>query len=134
MKRIFRIALSALALIIAAACLFSCIPGVDSATPDGAQSEDDYVPDGSKPGDGVRMVASITEISDRITVEVLESPYTFGTHWVITAPSTEYYAKDGRLISRSDLKVGDKVEILYSGQVMMSLPPQIVAAKISVMD
>ena len=131
MKRIFRITLSILAILIAGACLFSCAAGTDngdgnSPTP-GNQNTD-------KPGDSVSMVARVTELGDRITVEVIESPYTSGVHWVITAPTTEYYAKDGTRISREDIKVGDKVEILYSGQVMMSLPPQIVAARISVVE
>lgn len=120
MKRILRIALSILAILIAGACLFSCTADADNG--------------GEKPGDRVKMVASVTELGEKITVEVIESEYTFGTHWVLTAPSTEYYAKDGTRISRTDIKVGDKVEILYSGQVMMSLPPQIVAARISVVE
>ena len=88
--------------------------------------------DETKPGSDFKMVAVITDLSDKIAVEVIESEYTSGLHWVNVANSTEFYAKDGTKISRSDLKVGDKVEILYSGQVMMSYPPQIVAARISV--
>ena len=88
--------------------------------------------DETKPGSDFKMVAVITDLSDKIAVEVIESEYTSGIHWVNVANSTEFYAKDGTKISRSDLKVGDKVEILYSGQVMMSYPPQIVAARISV--
>ncbi len=126
MKRIFRIALSILAILIAGACLFSCAGGSDNG--------DGNPPSGDKPGDSVSMVARVTELGEKITVEVVESPYTSGAHWVITAPATEYYAKDGARISRTDIKVGDKVEILYSGQVMMSLPPQIVAARISVVE
>ena len=88
--------------------------------------------DDSKPSGDVRMIARITEMGDKISVDVLESEYTSGIHWVITSSGTEFYDKNGATIARSDLKVGDKVEILYSGQVMMSYPPQIVAARISV--
>ncbi len=81
---------------------------------------------------GVKMIARITELGERLTVEVLESPYTSGIHWVITSTETTYTARDGKAIERKDLKVRDTVEILYNGQVMMSYPPQIVAVKITV--
>ena len=124
MKRILRVALSILAILIAGACLFSCV-GDPNNVEGNPPSED-------KPGDRVSMVARVTELGEQISVEVIESQYTSGVHWVITAPTTEYYAEDGSRISRDDIRVGDKVEIRYSGQVMMSLPPQIVAARISV--
>lgn len=82
--------------------------------------------------DSVKMLALVTEISERITVEVLESPYTSGIHWVITPSETVYTDKNGKEITREDIRIGDTVEILYNGQVMMSYPPQIVALKIAV--
>lgn len=82
-------------------------------------------------GDKVKMTAIIDNIGEHIEVTVLESEYTSGVHWVITAEQTQYLNSDGSRISRSELRVGDKVEILYSGQVMLSYPPQIVAAKIT---
>lgn len=94
-------------------------------------SGDDNV-DGTKPGSDFKMTAIITELGDKIAIDVIESEYTSGIHWVIIADATEFYAKDGSAITRSDLKVGDTVEILYSGQVMMSYPPQIVAARFTV--
>lgn len=81
--------------------------------------------------DRVVMEARVTALGDKIEVEVTKSEYTFGTHLVITADRTEYYGKDGERISRSDISVGDLVQIRYGGQVMMSYPPQIVAARIS---
>ncbi len=88
--------------------------------------------DGTKPGSDFKMTAKVTEVFDKIAVDVIESEYTSGIHWVNTAKATEYFDKNGNAISRSDIKVGDTVEILYSGQVMMSYPPQIVAAQITV--
>jgi len=84
---------------------------------------------GEKIGDSVEMKARIDEIGEKITVTVTESEYAFGTYWVITPKETVYLNKDGEGISRSDIAVGDEVVIRYSGQVMMSYPPQIVAAK-----
>ena len=82
-------------------------------------------------GDGVVMTAVITEVGERLHVEVTESEYTSGVHIVITGEQTDFYGKDGERISRSALRVGDTVEIVYSGQVMMSYPPQIVARQIT---
>ena len=81
---------------------------------------------------GVVMLAQITEIDEYIVVEVLESEYSFGTHWVITSPDTAFYGTDGKKISRSDLSGGQTVEITYNGQVMLSYPPKIVATKIRI--
>ena len=80
----------------------------------------------------VVMTAKIENVSDKIEVTVLESEYTFGVHWVITSNETEFIGKNGEKISKGDLAVGDAVEIVYSGQVMMSYPPQIAARKITV--
>lgn len=82
----------------------------------------------------VSMTARITEIGERITVEVIESPYTFGTHIVHTPPKTLYLDEHGKPIDRTALSVGDVVCIRYSGQVMLSYPPQIVAAEISKLE
>ena len=87
-----------------------------------------------KPGSDFKMTAQITELGEKISIDVIESEYTSGIHWVITPNATEYYGSDGNKIERSQLKPGDTVEILYSGQVMMSYPPQIVAARITVKE
>ncbi len=78
----------------------------------------------------VSMTARITALDERITVEVITSPYTFGIHIVHTPPETVYLDGNGGEIDRDALSVGDVVRIDYSGQVMLSYPPQIVAAKI----
>ena len=80
--------------------------------------------------DGVVMTAKITEIGEYIAVDVVESEYTFGPHWVITSEATKFENAAGKGITRDDLRVGDTVEILYNGQVMLSYPPKIVAHKI----
>ena len=87
----------------------------------------------AKDDGGVKMTARVTAIGERIEVEVLDSEYTSGPHWVITDEDTRF-VKNGRRIGRSDIAVGDTVEIYYNGQVMLSYPPQIVATKISVIN
>lgn len=78
----------------------------------------------------VIMTAQVNEVGEKIEVEVIESPYTSGVHLVITCTLTEYTDSEGNEISRSDIKEGDVVKITYSGQVMLSYPPQILALKI----
>lgn len=81
----------------------------------------------------VEMTATVERIFDRIEVNVTESEYTSGIHWVITSDETVFIGKDGEKITREDIAVGDTVRIVYNGQVMMSYPAQIVARKITVL-
>lgn len=123
-------------LLLSALTLFSCHIGQGGdGSPEGnggvgnsgsSQGRSDEI------GSSVSMLARIDKIDDKLEVTVLESEYTFGVHWVITPDETVYFGIDGREISRDSLNVGDTVEILYSGQVMLSMPPQIVAARITV--
>ncbi len=108
-----RILKSAVLLALSGA-LFSCAPA-DKSNGEG--------------WDGVTMTATVTAIGEKLEVEVTDSEYTFGTHWVIT-DVTRFYDKRGSEISKNDITVGDSVKIYYNGQVMLSYPPQIVAAKI----
>ena len=78
------------------------------------------------------MTARIEAMGEKIEVMVTESEYTWGTHLVITSFDTQYIGKSGDKITRDKLSVGQTVEIIYSGQVMLSYPPQIVAQRITV--
>lgn len=79
----------------------------------------------------VTIIASITAINDKIEVEVEKSNNGIvGTYHVNIGSGTVYLDRDGNSISLSSLKVGDKIEITYAGQVMLSYPPQISAKKI----
>lgn len=83
--------------------------------------------------EGARMTAKINAISDRIEVEVIEGDYEVsGIYWVRFSQDTVVIDKNGHKASISSLKVGDTVEITYSGQVMQSFPPQIVAKAIRI--
>ncbi|MBQ9070827.1 MAG: hypothetical protein IJY23_05725 [Clostridia bacterium] len=85
---------------------------------------------GDKPGSDFKMIARIEAIDEKITVDVIEAEYTSGVHLVIISDVTDFLDENGKKIKKSDLEAGDTVEILYGGQVMMSYPPQIVAASI----
>jgi len=69
--------------------------------------------------------------NDRVEIEVIESDYAFGIYWVLTSNNTDYFDTDGGKITRGDLKENDTVQVSYSGQTMMSYPPQIVAYSIT---
>ena len=114
MKRILAVFLL---LILSLSILASCGDEPSDTTPD---------------VNGVTMTARIEAMGEKIEVMVTESEYTWGTHLVITSDDTQYVGKNGERITRDKLSVGQTVEIIYSGQVMLSYPPQIVAKKITV--
>lgn len=71
--------------------------------------------------------------SEHIEVEVIESDYAFGIYWILTSNETRYLNSKGSYIQRSNIKVGDTIEITYSGQTMLSYPPQVVAYSIKIL-
>ena len=77
----------------------------------------------------LKAIVKSNDGGDRLEVEVIESDYAFGIHIVHTSNAV-FINAEGEAISPSDIQIGDTVEITYSGQVMMSYPPQIVALKI----
>ena len=77
----------------------------------------------------LKAIVKSNDGGDRLEVEVIESDYAFGIYIVHTS-NAAFINAEGEAISPSDIQVGDTVEITYSGQVMMSYPPQIVALKI----
>ena len=112
MKKYMRMLLALLCLPL----LFSC--GKEAAPTD---TEVDF-----------KMTATVVAVGDKIEVEVISGPYgASGPYWVITGEQTRYRDRDGGKLGRGDLAVGDRIEISYGGQVMMSYPPQIVATVIT---
>jgi hypothetical protein len=79
------------------------------------------------------MTATITAINSHIEVEILTDQYNSGIMWVNASNLTAIYDANGKKIKLNDLRVGDKIQIEYSGQVMMSYPGQITAKKITVL-
>lgn len=65
-----------------------------------------------------------------IEAEIIDSDIAFGLYWVLTSDLTSYYGPDGQAIERKDISIGNTIEIVFSGQVMMSYPPQIAAKRI----
>ena len=65
-----------------------------------------------------------------IAMEIVDSNVAFGVYHVLVGDQTVFINSDGATISRDQIKVGDTIEVVFSGQVMLSMPPQIAAQKI----
>ena len=65
-----------------------------------------------------------------IEVEIVDSQIAFGIYHVLVDEGTVYLDSDGKAITREDIKVDDRIEIVFSGQVMMSIPAKIYGQKI----
>ena len=73
----------------------------------------------------------VTEISqNEIMIEIEDSDVAFGPHRVLVQASTPYYDKDGKEITKEDIKKDDVIDVVFGGQVMMSYPPQIAAYRV----
>jgi len=73
----------------------------------------------------------VRSVGDTFEVEMTDSEVAFGTYIVITHTATAYYDKNGNEITREDIGIGDCVTVKFNGQVMRSMPPQIVAYSIT---
>ena len=76
------------------------------------------------------MTATVMELGERILVEVTASEYAEGQYLVNVSDTALLLDNEGKEMKRSELAVGDTVKIWYTGQVTMSIPPQIIALKI----
>ena len=77
-----------------------------------------------------KMKAEVVSLGEKIEVNVYEAEYADGIFLLITDEKTGFRDALDAQILRSDISVGDHIEITYSGQVMMSYPPQVYAIKI----
>ncbi len=108
--------LNAIILLLGAALLFSCTPTTE--------------PTGEYKLRGV--VEQVASNYSYVEIHITEAQNATGTYRVLINEGTAIYSKDGKSMNKAGLKVGDKIEVTYNGQVMRSLPPQIVAIKITV--
>ena len=76
------------------------------------------------------MLARVKNVEEKIEVEVIRAKYASGIYWVLTSLATRILDEKGNIIKKTDLKAGDTVKIIYSGQVMMSYPPQVSAISV----
>ncbi len=85
---------------------------------------------GDAPEGSFEMTASVLELGERILVNVTASEVAEGQYLVNISDTAEIVNAKGKKIKKADLAVGDTVKIWYTGQVTMSIPPQIIALKI----
>ncbi len=81
-------------------------------------------------GPSFQMIAIVENLSEPFSVNVIEAEYAEGIYWLVTDNDTIYLDAKGNTIRKSDISVGDTIEITYNGQVMLSYPPQVSARKI----
>ena len=73
----------------------------------------------------------VTSIDKKeIQMEILDSEIAFGIYRVLYNSETPFFGLDGQQITLSDIEIGDVIEVVFSGQVMQSYPPQIAARRI----
>lgn len=84
----------------------------------------------NEPSGGFTMRAKITAINSHIEVEILKDEYNSGIMWVNLSEKTSIKDENENDLSLNDLAVGDIIDIIYNGQVMLSYPGQISAQKI----
>lgn len=80
------------------------------------------------------MKATVTNVGDRIEINVYEAEYAEGIYWLVTDKNTVVEGQKGERLSLSDIKAGDNIEVGYNGQVMMSYPPQVYAIKLKILE
>ena len=126
-KRIFALALAVIMLLVTG-CAADNNDEKGNGTNGDASNGGSGVEERNENGDFV-FKGRITSLdsSTQIEMEIVDSKVAFGTYWVLVGSETKYENKSGNEIKRSDLKVGDIIEVTFSGQVMMSLPPRISA-------
>lgn len=112
MNGLIRLLFKIVALLLSATCLFSC---VDEGEPEG----------------GFELTAEIISLSDgRVEMNVTEAKYAEGLYIALIGDKTKIFDEADNEISSDGLGAGDIIKVEYSGQVMMSYPPQIAALSI----
>lgn len=77
------------------------------------------------------FLAYVEGVGAQIEAQCLENQCIFGDVIINISPQTIFKDKDGKEISKSQIKVGDKIKVDFNGVVTRSLPPQVVATQIS---
>ena len=78
----------------------------------------------------------VTKLGDNreLEMEIVDSTIAFGPYRVLIGDSTTFYGVNGEEIDRETIELDDIIEVVFSGQVMMSYPPQIAAKRIYIAE
>ena len=87
---------------------------------------------GEVSGEGFVMRATVRAVREKIEVDVIEAEFASGIYEIIISDITVITDSDGNELDRSAITEGSELTIIYNGQTMLSIPPQVVARKIIV--
>ncbi len=76
------------------------------------------------------MSGTILSVGEEIGFFAKESPYAEGEYILVVDKNTLYMDALGEKIERCEIIPGDNVKVIYSGQVMLSLPPRVYARRV----
>lgn len=78
----------------------------------------------------------VTNLGDKtaLEMEIVDSTIAFGTYRVLIGNSTTFHGVNGEEITREDIQLDNVIEVVFSGQVMMSYPPQIAAKRVYIAE
>ena len=76
------------------------------------------------------LVGTVTAKNTRIELYADETEIMSGPYSVIINDQTEFCYANGASATLDSVEIGDRVEITYNGQVMLSYPAQIVAQRV----
>ena len=78
----------------------------------------------------------VTKLGDNreMEMEIVDSTIAFGPYRVLIGDSTTFYGVNGEEIDRETIELDDIIEVVFSGQVMMSYPPQIAAKRVYIAE
>ena len=78
----------------------------------------------------------VTNLGDKtaLEMEIVDSTIAFGPYRVLIGDTTAFYGVNGEKIDREEIKLDDVIEVVFSGQVMMSYPPQIAAKRVYIAE
>ena len=80
------------------------------------------------------MIAKVKNIDQTLFVEVIESEFATEEYIVHISENTVFFDKNGKKTQKNDIKINSTIKIVYTNQVMLSLPPQIIATSIIILD
>ena len=132
-KRLFALALAILTLFLAGCTADNAVGGGAEGKGQDGQSGNSAEHGSIQLSEGEAVFKAKVTATDNprlIEAEIVDSDVAFGIYWVLTSDATSYYGPDGEETTREGICVGDTIEIVFSGQVMMSYPPQIAAKRI----
>ncbi len=69
-----------------------------------------------------------------LLAEIIDSEVASGEYIVLYDDMTDFFDGSGKSVTINDVRVGDTIEIIFSGQVMLSYPAQIYANKIKILE